>query len=273
MAAAGHLVQLAEQRVDLGRRQACVGFVDQPGVQAQLAQHGQRAEDREPVGVHVVDQAEDLLPLPLQPRLVDLAVLRMQVDLQDLLLLGGQVGGHLFLGAPPDERLDPPLELGQALAVALSFDRPGVVVAEPVRAGEQPGSRDRQQRPQLHQVVLQRRARDRDLHRGRQPAGALVDLRLAVLDLLRLVQQQSGPAQLGVGREVDAQQGVGRDDGVGARGELAEVLAARGPRCRIPAPRSGPGRTARPRRPSSPPRWSARRSGTVRPPGHAAWRG
>ena len=38
VAAAGHLVQLLEQRVDLGRRQARVGFVDQPGVQAQLAQ-------------------------------------------------------------------------------------------------------------------------------------------------------------------------------------------------------------------------------------------
>ena len=128
--AADHLAQLAEQRVDLGRRQVGVRLVDQPGVQAELAQQGQRAEDREAVGVHVVDQAEDLLPLPLQPGLVDLAVLRVQVDLQDLLLLGGQVGGHLFLGAAQDQRLDPPLELGQPLGVALLLDRAGVVVAE-----------------------------------------------------------------------------------------------------------------------------------------------
>ena len=79
--AAGHLLQLAEQRVDLGGRQAGVGIIDQSGVQAQLTQHGQRAENREAVGVHVADQAEDLLPFPLQPRLVGLAVLRMQVDL------------------------------------------------------------------------------------------------------------------------------------------------------------------------------------------------
>ena len=130
-------LELAEQGVDLGRGQAGVGLVDEPGVQAQLAQQGQRAEDREAVGVHVADQAEDLLPLPLQLRLVDLAVLRVQLHLQDLFLLGRQLGGHLLLGAAPDQRPDPPLELGQSLAVALPLDRPGVVVAEPVRAGEQ----------------------------------------------------------------------------------------------------------------------------------------
>ena len=50
--------ELAEQGVDLGRGQAGVGLVDEPGVQAQLAQQGQRAEDREAVGVHVAYQAE-----------------------------------------------------------------------------------------------------------------------------------------------------------------------------------------------------------------------
>jgi hypothetical protein len=60
---------------------------------------------------------------------------------------------------------------------------------------------------------------------ARQPAGALVDLRLAVLGLLCLVQQEPGPAQLGVGHEVDAQQSVGRDGGIGARDEFAEALA------------------------------------------------
>ena len=180
------------------------------------------------MGGHVADQAEYLLPFPLQPGLVDLSVLRMQLHLQDLLLLGRQVGGYLLLGAAQDERPDPPPELGQALGVTLPLDWPGVVVAEPVRAGEQPRRGDGQQRPQFHQVVLQRRARDRDLHRGGQSARALIDLRLAVLGLLGLIEQQPGPAQCGVGSEVDAQQGVGRDDDIGACGELGEFPPAAG---------------------------------------------
>ena len=56
-------------------------------------------------------------------------MLRVQLHLQDLFLLGRQLGGHLVLGAAPDQRPDPPLELGQSLAVALPLDRPGVVVA------------------------------------------------------------------------------------------------------------------------------------------------
>jgi hypothetical protein len=45
------------------------------------AQPGQRAQDREPVGVHVVDQLEYLLPLALQVHLVELAVPRVQAHL------------------------------------------------------------------------------------------------------------------------------------------------------------------------------------------------
>ena len=43
--------------------------------------------------------------------------------------------------------------------------------------------------------------------------------------MLCLVKQEPGPAQFGIGCEVDAQQGVGRDDSVRARSEFAEVLA------------------------------------------------
>jgi hypothetical protein len=131
---------------------------------------------------------------------------------------------HL-LGSAQDQWPDTAPELGQPFGIALPLDRLGVVLAEPVWAGEQPWRRDGQERPQLHQVVLQRRARDRDLHRRGQPTGALADLRLAVLGLLGLVGQEPGPAQLGVGREVNAQQGAGRDNDISARGELAESEA------------------------------------------------
>jgi hypothetical protein len=64
------------ERVELGRRDAALLGVDQCDVEAGLAQQGQRPEDLEPVLLEVTEQAEYLLPLPLQVCLVDLAVLR-----------------------------------------------------------------------------------------------------------------------------------------------------------------------------------------------------
>ncbi len=40
MATADQLTELADQRVDLGGRQAAVGVVDEPGVEAELAEQG-----------------------------------------------------------------------------------------------------------------------------------------------------------------------------------------------------------------------------------------
>ena len=88
-------------------------------MQAQLPQQRQGAQDREPVGVQVVDQAEHLLPLALQVSLVQLAVLRVQLDLEHLLLLGREVGGDLLLRPPPDQRLDPAPQLGQEFCWSL----------------------------------------------------------------------------------------------------------------------------------------------------------
>ena len=72
--------------------------LDERGMQAELAQQGERPQDREPVAVDVVDEPEDLLALALQVPLVDAAVARVELHLEDLLLLRRQVGGHLFLG-------------------------------------------------------------------------------------------------------------------------------------------------------------------------------
>ena len=48
--------------------------VHERGMQRQLPEQRERAQDGEPVVVDVVEQAEHLLPLPLQVRLVQLAV-------------------------------------------------------------------------------------------------------------------------------------------------------------------------------------------------------
>jgi hypothetical protein len=72
---------------------------------------------------------------------IDVAVLRIQVDLQDMFMFARQVGDRLVLGAAQEQGPDPPTQLGQALIVPLIFDRPGEIVEEPVRAGEQPRRR------------------------------------------------------------------------------------------------------------------------------------
>ena len=99
--------QLFEEDIQLGRRDAVVLRIHQRGVQRQHAQQGQGLEDGETVLIHVLHQAQDLLPFALQVGVVDLAVLRRQLDVEDLLLLGRQVGGHGVLGAPEHERADP----------------------------------------------------------------------------------------------------------------------------------------------------------------------
>ena len=56
---------------------------------------------------HVVDQAEDLLPLPLQVGLIHVAVLRIHLQLDDLFLLRRQVLRDLLLGPAEHQRPNP----------------------------------------------------------------------------------------------------------------------------------------------------------------------
>lgn len=119
-----------------------------------MPQQRDRAQDREPVAVEIVDQAEDLLALALQAGLVQLAVARVELNLERLLLLGGKVSGDELLGAALDQGLDPSPQAREALAVGLAFDRARVLLGEMLRVGKEPRCSDREQRPELGQVVL-----------------------------------------------------------------------------------------------------------------------
>ena len=125
--------ELLDERVELRARDAVGSLVDEARMEAELAQQRDRAQDREAVAVEVVEQAEDLLALALQVGVVELAVARVEVDLERLLLLRRQVGGDELLGAALDERLDPPPQAREPLAVAVALDRPRVLLGEPLR--------------------------------------------------------------------------------------------------------------------------------------------
>lgn len=107
-------------------------------------------------------------------------MLRIQRQLDDLFLLVGQVARNALLRAARHERLDPSPKLGEQLCVLAALDRRTVLLLEPARAGEQPRGSDRQQGPQLHQVVLHRRARDRQFEGRRQLLCALVPAGLVI---------------------------------------------------------------------------------------------
>jgi len=195
-----------------------------------LAQEREGAEDLEPVLGHVLDEAEDLLPLALQLAVVDRAVPRVQLDFEDVLHLRREVRGDLLLGAAPHQGADPTPQRGELLGVALPLDGGPVDIGEPRRAGEQAGCDDREHRPQVHEAVLERRAGDGDLHRSGQAPGALVGLGLVILDELRLVEHQRTPRQGVVRLELDAEEGVRSHDDVGAvdvRGEVGPAPSAR----------------------------------------------
>ena len=110
------------------------------------------------------------------------------------------------------------------------LDRARVVLLEPLRVREQPRRGDRQQRPQLHQVVLHRRAGDRHLERCGDLPRARVRLGVVVLHVLRLVEHQPRPGERPVRLEVQPQQGVRRHHRVRPRDHRLERHAAPGQR-------------------------------------------
>ena len=190
----GQLLELLDERVDLGRRrQPGVRLVDQARVERHLPQHGQRPQDRDAVAVDVVDQPEQPLPLALEVPVVDRPVPRVQVDREHLLHLRRQLGGDGLLGAPQHQRTDAPTQRREPLGIPAVLDRLGPQLLEQRRPRVQPGRHDRQQRPEVHQRVLERGAGDGELRARREPAHRLVGLGLVVLHELRLVEHHRSP--------------------------------------------------------------------------------
>ena len=211
-----------------GLRLGPVLAVDERRVERHLPQGGQRLErDEARLGGVLLQQPEDPLPLAGQALVVGLAVLGAQLDGQDLLGLGGQVRGHLLLGAPQQEGPHPAPQPPQRLCVP-AVDRLAVDLPEALRVGQQPRRRDAHKRPQVHERVLQRRARDRDGRRRAQPPHRLVGGRGVVLDELGLVTHHPGPV---LGDELllaQAHDRVGGDDDVAALHDLRHSLLALG---------------------------------------------
>lgn len=152
------LGELLDQGIDLRRGyQAGIRLVDEGGIERHLPQHGEGPQDGDAVAVEVIDEPEEALALALQVPVVDGPVPRVQVDGEHLLHLRRQLGGDGLLGAAQHERSDAPAQGREALGVPGVLDRLGPLVLEQGRARVQPGGHDGQQRPQVHQRVLEGR--------------------------------------------------------------------------------------------------------------------
>ena len=223
MALGRELAQLVDEEVDLGRRRlARVDLVDEDRVERELAQPGEGRQDRDAVGIRVVEQAEHPLPLALQVLVVDVPVHRVRVEGHDLDLLGWQVDRDLLLGAPQHERADAAAQQVEQLGPLAGLDGLAVVLREDVGTGVEAGGREREQRPEVHEGVLERRAGDGNGERCAEPTYREVRLGLPVLDELRFVEHDPAPPHRVEGGVVEAQHGIRRDDDLGPGDLLGE---------------------------------------------------
>ena len=148
----------------------------------------------------------------------------LQVAMQRLLGLLRQLGQHLLLRAAENERPQRTAEKPQPLGVARNLFGD---ILENRRRAEHARIEELQQRPELAQVVLHRRAGHRQAMVGLQQPAGLRPLRVGVLDRLRFVEDGVVEAEVLELDDVPLHRAVGRDHQV----VLVEV-ADSAPRCR-----------------------------------------
>lgn len=122
--------ELSHQFVGLRAGDRSVARVRQGRGEAELSQQGQRRQDGEAITVEIIEQTQNLLTFAIEDGVVDLSMLRVQVDLDDLFLLGWQIRGDELLGSAHQQRANSSAQSREGLGVAIVLDRPTVDVAE-----------------------------------------------------------------------------------------------------------------------------------------------
>ncbi len=158
----------------------------------------------------------DLRHRAADDRLVEADLLAGEVDAVVGLDLGRQLrrDAGIGLAAAQHERPDELREPGRLAGVAARLDRARPGVAELLVRPEEPRRGPVEDRPQLGEVVLDRRAGQRQARLGGDAADRLSRARVRVLDVLRLVGDDQAPARLVLGQldRVGAHRGVRRDE-------------------------------------------------------------
>ena len=195
-------------------------------------------------------------------RFIQFALLRRQRDAAQDRVLRRQFGRHRRLGAAQDERADARGKLAAAHRIALLLDRRAEPAGEVLARPQQPRHQEGELRPQLAQVVLDRRAGQAQPVARLQPAHRVGRLGGRALDRLRLVQHHQVPGEARHLLDIARQHRVGRDHDM-RPAEVAALLVPVQPvqhdhaqmRCeagRVPRSSSAPGWSAPPPAPADP---------------------
>ncbi len=152
-------------------------------------------------------RAPSELPVVVPQLVVEPALFRRQLAVEGLLDFGRQLRGDLLLGAAQDEGAQ-----GAGQQLPGLGGRIAQLLGARVQGGggsQDPGVQELEQAPQLAQMVLHRRAAQRQAIPAAQQAGGLGRLAVRVLDRLRLVQDDVVEFHLPERRHVLAQGAVG----------------------------------------------------------------
>lgn len=159
-----------------------------------------------------------------------------QLDLEHLLLLRRQIGGDDLLRAAQHERTDTTAQLVEPTTTVFTallvlgdlalLDRLDVPIAELPGGGEEAGSGELEQRPQVGQAVLHRGACDRVGHIGTECGDRPMQLRLRVLHELGLVEDEPRPLDRRELLLIESRHRVGAHDDIDPGGGIRERSAA-----------------------------------------------
>src|SRR5699024_1508996 len=99
-----NLSQPRHQLIQLRRRHMRVLVINNRRIQRQHPEQRQRAENRNPVGIHIRYEIQHILPLALQNLLIQLLVLPLHLHLEHHFLLLRKFGGNRFFCTTQHER-------------------------------------------------------------------------------------------------------------------------------------------------------------------------
>ncbi len=151
---------------------------------------------------------------------------RMQVHRDRVLLLRRELRRDDPFRTAQHEGADASLQKLQPLGVLLLLDRPPIEIGEALFATQQARRGERGQRPQLAEIVLHGRAGDHKYEGRAERAGCPVPERCGVLDLLRLVEDQSRPGEFAILLRLSAEERVAGDDDVCSVHGIRQTLTA-----------------------------------------------
>ncbi len=217
--APGELV-LEEREEALGLRRSVHGpggvHAAEPRIAAHLTQLHQRVEDRDRRAADpaLADRRADVAMRRDPDALVELSLPPVELDRDAELGLLGQIAGNFRLHAAEQKWAHLALERRQAGLVPVLFDGLLVPAAKGELVAEEPRVEEVEDRPELAEVVLHRRARQAQPVGALQTARHLVRTTADVLDAVRLVEDHHVKARLDEGVFVADEDRVGGDDHV-----------------------------------------------------------